>query len=180
MRLTGGGGPAKHAATLDMEATGLTVAVGRARQRRGRGMGGATSSRTAARRLRREGLRIDRKPPRGVSVVTVPGLRGRSVSTPPAGAEPVSPLGRMGWCGVFFRTAELGEVGCLTRVDVSPTVGVAEGAGGGTPRLLPQPRFSSMSGRGGLTKGGLGPVGTSKGSATSSPASAGCADPSTS
>ena len=34
---------------------------------------------------------------------------------------------------LFFRTAELGEVGCLTRVDVSPTVGVADGAGGGTP-----------------------------------------------
>ena len=60
--------------------------------------------------------------------------RGQSVSPPPpAGAEPVSSLGRIRRCGVFFRTAELGEVGCLTRVDVSPTVGVAEGAGGGTP-----------------------------------------------
>ena len=82
---------------------------------------------------------------------------GQSVSPPPpAGAEPVSSLGRIRRCGVFFRTAELGEVGCLTRVDVSPTVGVAEGAGGGTPgcpAVVPELRVHDAGDRDGGATG---------------------------
>ena len=78
-----------------------------------------------------------------------PIVRGQPVSPPPpAGAEPVSPLGRIGRCGVFFRTTELGEVCSLTRVDVSPTVGVAAGAGGGTPGYPPLAGRSPGTARG--------------------------------
>ena len=86
-------------------------ASGRARRRRGRGIAASPTASPAAARpsalSTRSGLGTDsasrpssRQPVR----------KSCPPAPPPASAEPVSPLGRIGRCGVFFRTAELGEV----------------------------------------------------------------------
>ena len=127
-------------------------AAGRARRRRGRGIAASPTAKPAAAGPSRSGSREPRRPAGGglgTDSASRPSSRqpvrkSCPPAPPPASAEPVSPLGRIGRCGVFFRTAELGEVGCLTRVDVSPTVGIAEGAGDGTPGY-PSPPASSPS-----------------------------------
>ena len=73
----------------------------------------------------------------GVSAVTVPDCGGQSVSPPPPGGRGTGvPLG----LDRPVRCVDSGEVGCLTRVDVSPTVGVAEGAGAELQATLPSRR----------------------------------------